>query len=158
MLFTVEPDVTNWHLLEKNISGLNVFNFNGAIADVDGELIFEDPGRSDWGFMTKRIGESDKTPSVKKVKSISPLSILAHKVSENTNPLILKKIDIEGGEDALFNGDTTWLSKFALVIIELHDWILPFFGSSRNFIKSLAQHDYDFCTEAKIYFYLTDKF
>ena len=143
IIFTVEPDISNWHLLEKNTNGLNVFNFNGAIADVDGELIFEDPGRSDWGFMTKRISESDKTPSEKKLKSISPLSILAHKACQNTNPLILK-IDIEGGEDALFNGDTAWLSKFPLVIIELHDWMLPFSGSSRNFIRSLAQHDFDF--------------
>ena len=143
IIFTIEPDISNWHLLEKNTNGLHVFNFNGAIADVDGELILEDPGRNGWGFMTKRISESDKTPSERKVKSISLLSILAHKACQNTNPLILK-IDIEGGEDALFNEDTTWLSKFPLVIIELHDWMLPFSGSSRNFIKSLAQHDFDF--------------
>jgi FkbM family methyltransferase len=143
VIFTVEPDTTNWHLLEMNTAGLNVFNFNGAIADVDGELIFEDPGRSDWGFMTKRVGEFDGIKNTKKVKSISPSSILSHPVSQNTNPLILK-IDIEGGEDALFNGNTDWLSKFPLVIIELHDWMLPFSGSSRNFIKSIAQHDFDF--------------
>jgi FkbM family methyltransferase len=143
VIFTVEPDITNWHLLEINTNGLNIFNFNGAIADIDGELIFEDPGRSDWGFMTKRISDLDLTLNTKKVKSISPLSILSHPASQNTNPLILK-IDIEGGEDALFSGDTNWLNKFPLVIIELHDWMLPFGGSSRNFIKSVAQHDFDF--------------
>jgi FkbM family methyltransferase len=126
-----------------NTADLNGFNFNGAIADIDGELFFEDPGRSDWGFMTKRVGDSDNTKNIKKVKSISPLSILSHSVSQNKNPLLLK-IDIECGEDALFNGDTSWLSKFPLVIIELHDWMLPFSGSSRNFIKSLAHHDFDF--------------
>jgi FkbM family methyltransferase len=143
VIFTVEPDIANWHLLEMNTKGLNVFNFNGAIADVDGELVLEDPGRSDWGFMTKTISESDKTLNIKKVKSISPSSILSHEASKNTNPLILK-IDIEGGEEALFNGDTNWLRQFPLVIIELHDWMLPFSGSSRNFIRSLAQHDFDF--------------
>ena len=142
-IFAVEPDITNWHLLEMNTTGLNVFNFNGAIADVDGELTFEDPGRGDVGFMTKRIGDLDKMTNTKKVKSISPKSILSHSATQNTNPLILK-IDIEGGEDALFDGDTNWLSKFPLVIIELHDWMLPFSGSSRNFIKSVAQHDFDF--------------
>ena len=142
-IFAIEPDISNWHLLEMNTDGLNVFNFNGAIADLDGELVLEDPGRSDWGFITKRISESDKNPNINKVKSISPSSILAHSACQNTNPLILK-IDIEGGEDALFNGDTNWLSKFPLVIIELHDWMLPFSGSSRNFIKSVAQYDFDF--------------
>lgn len=142
-IFSIEPDISNWHILEANTAGLNVFNFYGAIADVDGELIFEDPGRSDMGFMTRRISELDENINSKRVKSISPLSILTHSVSQNTNPLILK-IDIEGGEDALFNGDTNWLSKFPLVIIELHDWMLPFSGSSRNFIKAVAQHDFDF--------------
>lgn len=143
VIFTIEPDITNWHLLEINTNGLNIFNFNGAIADVDGELVFEDPGRSDWGFMTKRINDLDKTVNIKKVKSISPSSIISHSANQNTTPLILK-IDIEGGEDALFNGDTNWLNTFPLVIIELHDWMLPFGGSSRNFIKSVAQHDFDF--------------
>jgi hypothetical protein len=83
------------------------------------------------------------TPQLKKIKCISPSTILSHEVSANTNPLILK-IDIEGGEDALFNGNTIWLDKFPLVIIELHDWMLPFSGSSRNFIKSVAQYDFDF--------------
>lgn len=142
-IFAVEPDITNWRLLELNTNGINVFNFNGAISDVDGELVLENPGRSDWGFMTKRVSETDQTPNTKKVKSISPSSILSHPVCQNTNPLILK-IDIEGGEDALFNGNTDWLSKFPLVIIELHDWMLPFSGSSRNFIKAVAQHDFDF--------------
>jgi FkbM family methyltransferase len=143
VVFSVEPDVTNCHLLEINTRGFNVFNFNGAIADVDGELVFEDPGRGDWGFMTKRISESNPTSNIKIVKSISPSSILAHSATQNTTPLILK-IDIEGGEDNLFNGDTSWLSKFPLVIIELHDLMLPFSGSSRNFIKAVAQHDFDF--------------
>jgi FkbM family methyltransferase len=143
VIFTVEPDINNWLLLEFNTAGLNVFNFNGAIADVDSELLLENPGRSDWGFMTKRISDLDTATNKKKVKSISPLSILSHSACQNTNPLILK-IDIEGGEDVLFNGNTNWLSKFPLVIIELHDWMLPFSGSSRNFIKSVAQHDFDF--------------
>ena len=142
-IFSVEPDIDNWQLLNINTSELNIFNFNGAIANFDGELFFEDPGRSDWGFMTRCINEFDKTPKTKTVKCISPSTILSHETSKNTNPLILK-IDIEGGEDELFNGNTNWLEKFPLVIIELHDWMLPFKGSSRNFIKSVAQYDFDF--------------
>jgi FkbM family methyltransferase len=142
LVFSLEPDTTNWHLLEINTIGLNVFNFNGAIADVDGELTLVDPGRSDWRFMTTAIS-AENEQGIKKVKSISPLSILSHPATQNLNPLILK-IDIEGGEDALFKGDTYWLKKFPLIIIELHDWMLPFSGSSRNFIKAIAEHDFDF--------------
>lgn len=143
VVFAIEPDLMNWHLLEINTNGLNVFNFNGAISDVDGELFFKDPGRSDWGYMTQRLPDPDNSLDSIKVKSISPLSILTHPVCKNTNPLILK-IDIEGAEETLFDGDTGWLGEFPLVIIELHDWMLPFSGSSRNFIKAVAGHDFDF--------------
>ena len=143
VVFAIEPDVMNCHLLEINTIGLNVFNFHGAISSVDGVLALEDPGRSDWGFMTRPIVDSSSLKNTKKVKSISPSSILDHSSTRNTNPLILK-IDIEGGEDDLFAGDTGWLNKFPLIIIELHDWMLPFSGSSRNFIKAVAQHDFDF--------------
>ena len=143
LVFSIEPDEANFELLKMNTSGLNVFNFKGAIADVDGEVFFEDPGRSDWGFMTKSLNSLDISPNTKKVRSISPQSILSHHSCQNANPLILK-IDIEGGEEALVSGNTDWLGAFPLVIIELHDWMLPFSGSSRNFIKSLNQHDFDF--------------
>jgi FkbM family methyltransferase len=141
-VFSIEPDRDNWRLLEANTAGLSVYNFNGAIANKDGELILEDPGRSDWGFMTKRMDGSESTAD-KVVKSICPKSILSHAASANKAPLILK-IDIEGGESELFDGDTDWLDEFPLVIIELHDWMLPFSGSSSGFIKAVAKYDFDF--------------
>ena len=82
-------------------------------------------------------------PATLRVKSISPKSVLSHPATENTNPLIFK-IDIEGGEKALFQGDVSWLNQFPAIMIETHDWMLPFSGSSRNFIKAVAQFDFDF--------------
>lgn len=142
LVFSVEPDLMNWHLLEINSFHLgNVYNFNGAIADVDGDIDLVDPGRSDWGFMTAEAA-SGGAQTVRTVKSISPGSILSHPFASRAEPLILK-IDIEGGEEALFRGDVSWLNKFPLVIIELHDWMLPFSGSSRNFLKAVVQFDFD---------------
>ena len=143
LVFAIEPEIDNFNLLKLNTEGMNVVHFNGAISNIDGELALEDPGHSDWGFMTKPIDSSEPESTKGIVKSICPTSILALPETKNTNPLILK-IDIEGGEDALFEGDTSWLSKFPLVIIELHDWMLPFSGSSRNFIRAIGQHDFDF--------------
>lgn len=140
-IFAIEPDINNFNLLSINTLGLNVFNFHGAISNKDGELVLEDPGLSDWGFRTKPINTAKNNLS--KVKSISPLSILLHPLTSKTNPLILK-IDIEGGEDFLFKGDVGWINKFPLIIIELHDWMLPFSGSSRNFIKAISKYDFDF--------------
>lgn len=143
VVFSIEPDKMNWNLLETNTQAFdNAFNFHGAISDTDAELALIDPGKSDWGFTTAPV-ESVDSESVNIVKSISPTTILSHEATQNTNPLIFK-IDIEGGEDRLFRGDVSWMKKFPLIIIELHDWLHPFSGSSRNFLKAIAQFEFDF--------------
>jgi FkbM family methyltransferase len=141
IVFAIEPDITNWHLLSLNTNALNCYNFLGAISSEDGELTIVDPGRSDWGFMTKKVGSSD-SDGLKKVESICPASIINHPSVNNAKPLIFK-IDIEGGEENLFEGNVDWLKEFPLLIIELHDWMLPFSGSSKNFIRAAAKYDFD---------------
>ena len=141
IIFTIEPDITNWKILGINTDEYDTFNFHGAISDEDGQLSLLDPGHSDWGFRTGVIKENESSTQI--VKSISPESILSHQVTKNTTPLIFK-IDIEGGEETLFQGDVSWLNKFPAIMIETHDWMLPFSGSSRNFIKAVSQFDFDF--------------
>ncbi|MFZ2163434.1 MAG: FkbM family methyltransferase [Sideroxyarcus sp.] len=142
-VFSVEPEPLNWQLLEINTADyLNNFNFQGAISNTDGEVFLEDPGLSDWGFRTNSNKNEDNNYA-NPVKSISPVSILSNPLVSGMTPLILK-VDIEGGENSLFDGDTSWLEKFPLVIIELHDWLLPFSGSSRNFLRAVSQHEFDF--------------
>lgn len=143
LVFSIEPEINNWHLLELNTANYaNKINFHGAISNIDGEVTLADPGYSDWGFRTSSISDSKNSNDIV-VKSISPASILAHPRLMDTTPLIFK-IDIEGGEADLFLGDTSWMNKFPLIIIELHDWMLPFSGSSKNFLKAVVQHDFDF--------------
>lgn len=142
-VFSIEPEPMNWQLLEINTAGYpNNFNFHGAISNIDGEVFLQDPGLSDWGFRTSSTGDKDDS-NARIVKSISPVSILSSPLVSGMTPLILK-VDIEGGESKLFEGDTSWLEKFPLVIIELHDWLLPFSGSSKNFLKAVSQHEFDF--------------
>jgi len=144
-VFAIEPDINNWQLLELNTQDYPAkTNFLGAIAEADGELLLEDPGHSDWGFRTKPVSTANAgAPGVKaRVKSISPNTILADPRVAAMTPLIFK-IDIEGGEDSLFRGETSWMQKFALIIIELHDWMLPFSGVSRSFLRAVAKYDFD---------------
>jgi FkbM family methyltransferase len=143
IVYAIEPDEANFEILEMNTRRFtNRINFHGAISSTDGELALEDPGHSDWGFRTKPIAD-DKTSGRNVVKSISPATILGDPRLAGAIPLIFK-IDIEGAESDLFSGDTSWMAKFPLLIIELHDWLLPFSGSSRNFFGAVAKHDFDF--------------
>lgn len=144
-LFTIEPEINNWHILEINTVDFdNKFNMHGAIAEQDGELTLVDPGLSDWGFRVTNL--NSKTVGARKtktVKSISPVSVLNHPECQGTVPLLFK-VDIEGAEELLFRGDTSWMNQFPCLIIELHDWMLPFSGSSRNFLSAVAKYDFDF--------------
>ena len=138
-VYAIEPDTNNFKLLTMNTERYeNKKNFHGAIAKKDGVLSLEDPGHSDWGFRTHEcIDDSNQI----KVQAVSPQTIL--KEMHGMNPMIFK-IDIEGGEQNLFEDDTSWMRQFPLVIIELHDWMLPFSGSSKSFLKAVAQYDFDF--------------
>jgi hypothetical protein len=56
----------------------------------------------------------------------------------------IAKIDIEGGEAELFAAETGWVDQFPLLIVELHDWLLPRAGTSRSFLRCVAGLDRDF--------------
>jgi len=139
-LYCIEPEINNWNLLSKNTEKYTSKKlFHGGVSNQDGMLYLEDPDRSTMGFVThqaNRLGEN-----LIAVPAISPQTIFTEM---NAHVPMIFKIDIEGAEDYLFSGSTEWLDHFPLVIIELHDWMLPFSGSSRNFLRAVANHDFDF--------------
>ena len=131
----VEPEKGNADLLRRNTEGLDIVVREAALGAEPGTAFLSDPGHSDWGF---RVGESGTVP----VAVVSVREILAEAEAARLFPLICK-IDIEGGEAALFAKNTEWVDRFALIVIELHDWLFPGDGNSRNFLRALATYDFD---------------
>lgn len=136
LLCCVEPAPGNFYLLERNTQDIGARLFPAAIGCEPGQLYLQDPGFSDWAY---RVGDEGKEV----VSVITPQSILEQVASSGCWPFIFK-VDIEGGEDRLFAKHHEWMDLFALVVIELHDWMLPFSGSSRSFLRALVQYDFDF--------------
>jgi FkbM family methyltransferase len=133
-VLAIEPDLENCQLLRYNCAGSPVDLFCGAVADRKRMLRFQDPGESDWGFRVAGDGGRE-------VACIGPHEILSYADRLGYSPMIFK-IDIEGGEDLLFSGGCEWLTRFPVIIIELHDWLFPDRRTSRNF--QLALNKYDF--------------
>lgn len=100
-------------------------------------MFLMDPGLSDWGF---RVGSAT---SSHQVSVYSMRTVLARFASTNDFRFICK-IDIEGGEAELFKKDFDWMTAFPLIIIELHDWLLPGERTSRNFLRAVAEFNFDF--------------
>ena len=132
----VEPEKGNADLLRRNCEGLDIVVREAALGAEPGSAFLSDPGHSDWGF---RVGESGTVP----VSMVSMPELLAEAEALQLFPLLCK-IDIEGGEAALFAKNTAWVDRFALIIIELHDWLFPGEGNSRNFLRTIAANDFDF--------------
>jgi FkbM family methyltransferase len=130
-----EPDPDNFELLTKNAAGLNVQLHRAAVGSTDAIVSIIDPGEGEWGYRT----QEDSNGSCRRV-SLS--RVLKEKQEKGHVPFLIK-IDIEGGEENLFESSTEWVDQFPLIIIELHDWLLPKQGTSKNFVRRIARSQRD---------------
>jgi FkbM family methyltransferase len=132
----LEPEPHNYALLQRNILGLPVIALQCALANATRPLWLHDPGHGDLGF---RVGDK---PTGTVTHAVDIPTVLARYNPADTVPYICK-IDIEGGEEMLFSSNDAWLDRFAVVIIELHDWMLPGTSNSRNFLAAIARRHFD---------------
>jgi len=135
-ILAIEPETNNCALLKKNCEGLNYSLLEGGIGCAAGNLYLNDPGRSDWAFTLHTHGEYQ-------VSVFDAESIVADQIAQGLVPFIFKA-DIEGGEAELFRDNTSWVCRFPLLIIELHDWLFPGTATSRNFLRAISTLNFDF--------------
>ena len=132
--YVIEPESSNFELLSINLARrANVNLFQGAIGSKTGKAFLD--RRSDCAHRITDRGDEH-------INVIDTASILAEMEPRGAFPFIYK-VDIEGSEDDLFAGDISWLQKFPCLVIELHDWMLPFTGNSSNFLRAIAAGDWD---------------
>jgi FkbM family methyltransferase len=138
LVVAIEPDFQNYELLTENCKGLSVFPLHGALAATKGRHRVIDAGEGFWGYRTRSLDEGEKGG----IRSITMNQLYEAHAAEYF-PFIVK-IDIEGGEKDLFSTDAEWVRRTPLLIIELHDWLLPSEGSSSSFLRCISELDRDF--------------
>ncbi len=136
-IVALEPARDNFEVLQANASGIDLDARCAAIGAVPGEVALVDPGIGEWGYRTEAGAGGTRVPV------LAAAQLVAEKRALGFAPFIAK-IDIEGGEAELFSRDTDWVDEFPLLIIELHDWLLPESGNSRNFLRCVAARNRDF--------------
>jgi FkbM family methyltransferase len=132
----VEPEPGNYSVLEANSVGFPITPIEAALASKTGKLWLSDPAIGEWGF---RVGTGAGTLQV---AAITMADILRRFDATRYQPLICK-IDIEGGEKDLFRANDAWIDQFPLIVIELHDWMLPGTSNSKNFLGAIAKRNFD---------------
>ncbi len=133
----IEPERENCELLRKNCRELNFTLLEGAIGSHDGHGFLHDPGRGAWAYQVRLTGAGYRVPL------FSVASIVAERKTFGMRPFLCK-IDIEGGEAELFHDNYSWISEFAVIVIELHDWLFPGASNSRNFRRAISDLPIDF--------------
>ena len=130
-LISIEPDKENFELLSKNVKKNNTILINNAVSseEINYEILNTMDNRA------KSIIKSDNGKS--SLKSLTINKILNDYNRLNFYPFIIK-IDIEGHEKELFEKNTEWFDKFKIIIIEIHDWMLPGKAVSKNYFTTLV--------------------
>ena len=139
-IVAIEPDQENFQLLCRNVEGLGVETINAAVSSTAGRARVVDPGRGPWAYRTQPVADDDTATGAVPRITINDI-FQAHTVA--TYPFIVK-IDIEGAEADLFSGNTEWVARSPLIIVELHDWLLPKAKTSRPFLQCISRLDRDF--------------
>lgn len=137
IVHAIEPEKANFDLLRTNCCKPNIHSLQGAVAAQSGTVTLRDPGGGEWAFRAYGGGSGDELYDV---AAYTIPDILAR--SRGT-PFILK-VDIEGAEAELFLAHGDVLDEFPLLIVELHDWMIPRGGTSRAFLQWHAARDRDF--------------
>ena len=131
-IVAIEPEPDNVRILHLNLDGrANIEILDAAIGAEPGFVAIESDGTG-WGARTVLADKGIEVVTVQQ----------AIETIANGTPFIVK-IDIEGFENELFADNVDWVSDAYAVIIEPHDWMLPGKGTSRNFQKVMARHDFE---------------
>lgn len=133
----MEPDKGNFELLLYHADRYpNIVPVMAALWDVVGTVRLTDPGRGDWGFQV------DDAASVG--VEVPALTVEAIMEQFQIDKVDVLKVDIEGGERAVFTNSRSWIDHVDQIAIELHDRFVPgctgaFDAATTDFVRRSAR-------------------
>jgi FkbM family methyltransferase len=146
----IEPERENFQILRRNTDGLPVTLIEGAVNGATGKVWLQDPKIGQWGY---RI---DGGSGLYQVQGYTVKNLLERFPSEKFAPLMCK-LDIEGSEGDVFGHDASILDVFPLVIVELHDWMLPGRNTSKSLLRAASERNVDFVIGGENVFILNNE-
>jgi FkbM family methyltransferase len=142
-IISIEPDPGNLQLLHRNLAGRpRQTIIEAAVGSAAGRAALSADSEG-CAVQTKRSNDG---------VDIVTIDDAVARVSDG-EPFICN-IDIEGFEKDLFAANTDWIDRFALVIIEPHDWRDPGAMISRNFQREMAARPFEIYPRRDALYYL----
>jgi FkbM family methyltransferase len=149
-IILIEPEIENFNQSKKNnLNNNNIEFLNGGIGSENAKCKVFDPGIGNWGYRVKKNNKGD-------CNIFSVNHFLKKFKKKNEIPFIIK-IDVEGSENELFSKNVKWIDVFPIIIIELHDWMMPATSNSRNFLRAISKRNRDFLYSGENIFSIKNK-
>lgn len=119
-IWAFEPEGSNYDILQQNGKRFNnITTMRAAIWSSDTHVEIGNPSDEKWAFRVQQAAADASS----RIQALSIPSILSLAGVDRVDIL---KLDIEGAERELFcRGSAQWIDRVGVIIIELHDWILP---------------------------------
>ncbi len=146
-IVAVEFEASNYALLARNVADYPaIVAVHAGLWPHDGRVVVANARAAKWahfprGCDSTAVADADPGRSgpatafaPDTVRAVSISTLMAEQGIDHVD---LLKLDIEGSEFELFDGELSWLSRVSTLAIELHERTRP--GSSRRVVRALAQ-------------------
>lgn len=155
-IVSIEPERGNFTELSRHIGDDPLMLLlQAALSGRDGESEIVNPRAQAWGFRTRFVTNGSGDPALK-IPALCVDSVVTLAAERWPIEPFIIKIDIEGAEADVFQGQSTWIDNFYAVIVELHDWKLPRGGSSKAFLSAISGRDRDFLLKGENVFSISN--
>jgi FkbM family methyltransferase len=132
----IEPSLENFKAAQANCAAFaNISLHHAAIGSKPGFVAIEDAAVDANAFQVARV-DAGEGIAVRTIPDIF--------AEQDNAELFIVKVDIEGFERDLFSSNIGWIAACDVLIVELHDWMLPGQASSGNFLRAVSAYDRDF--------------
>jgi len=120
-IVALEPERENFGLLQRNTRPYpNVVPMRAALWKQKATLNVVDPGLGPWAF---QASDTAATLTGKVVDQVPAFTVDDLMQANSAAEVSLLKIDIEGGEKAVFENSSAWMPSVRAIMAELHDHI-----------------------------------
>jgi FkbM family methyltransferase len=134
-IIAVEPEPENFRVLTMNVSGYsNIVAVHGAVSDRETRVSLFNSGDEQWAWETT---ESD-------AGEVATYTIPGLIETISDSELMIVKIDIEGGEVALFRSNVAWVPNTPVIVFEAHDWLFSWRATFHAIASVLTNHARDY--------------
>jgi FkbM family methyltransferase len=133
----IEPACDNVEVARKNTAHNPLIEIiEAGVYDEATVLELADPGAEKFAYRVRAA----KTGAAATFDAIT-INDIMQRYGASRNLIV--KVDIEGGELALFRSNIEWLDQTDLLIAETHDWLFPGEGTSATLFSAIAGRSFE---------------